>query len=390
MKVLSVIKKSFKEQLRSFWILLLTVSMGPFFIFVYFLILETSKPHYDLLIINNDKGYEYNDSSFNSGDELYDFFQHTLSDSVSIPLSAGKGTDEETALGKLKNKEADALIIIPPQFSEHIYRFQLNDTLYPAEIKFIGDLTDVNYLISAVWANGIIDEYVNIVSVARKPIVISESGLGASGDISDFDLVVPGLLILSLIMLMFTATIAFISEVENKTIIRLQLSKISALEFITGISLVQLVVGILSILLTLGVAALLGFRFNGSILLFLLITILTSMSIVAFSLIIAALTKTVNEVLIIGNFPLFLFMFFTGAAFPLKSDGLFNILGYPVSFQGLMSPTHSISALNKILIMDMGFKDIIPELISVLILTIIYFICGSVLFNSRHMKLEKS
>jgi hypothetical protein len=144
-----------------------------------------------------------------------------------------------------------------------------------------------------------------------------------------------------------------------------------------------------SILLTLGSAALMGFKFNGSVVLFLLITILTSMSIVAFSLIIAACTKTANEVLIVGNFPMFLFMFFTGAAFPFKSEGLFTIFGYPVSIQGLMSPTHSISALNKILIMNMKFTDILPEIISIIILTIIYFAFGLLLFYRRHMQLEK-
>ena len=96
---------------------------------------------------------------------------------------------------------------------------------------------------------------------------------------------------------------------------------------------------------------------------------ITSLSIIAFSLIIAALTKSANEVLVVGNFPMFLFMFFTGAAFPLKSQPLFSIAGYPVSLQGFMSPSHAISALNKTLIMDMDISDIIPEITAILILT---------------------
>jgi len=35
MKILALIIKSLKEQYRSIWVLLLTISMGPFFIFVY-------------------------------------------------------------------------------------------------------------------------------------------------------------------------------------------------------------------------------------------------------------------------------------------------------------------------------------------------------------------
>lgn len=389
MKILSVIIKSLKEQIRSFWILLLTLSMGPFFIFVYFLILETSKPHYDILVVNNDKGYTVNGIMENAGSDLAIFFQNAVKDSINFPLSVEEEVDEQYSIEKLKNKKADALIIIPGDFSERFYSFNKTDNTNRTKIEFIGDLTNLNYLISAVWANGIIEEYSNIVAGNIKPFLISESALGKSGSISDFDIVVPGILILSLIMLMFTATIAFISEVENRTIIRLKMSKISPFEFISGISLVQLIVGIVSILLTLGTAALLGFKFNGSVIVFLIITILTSLSIIAFSLIIAAATKTINEVLIVGNFPLFLFMFFTGAAFPLKSDGLFTIFGYPVSLQGLMSPTHSISALNKILIMNMKFADILPEIISIIILTVIYFITGLILYNRRHMQLER-
>ena len=100
---------------------------------------------------------------------------------------------------------------------------------------------------------------------------------------------------------------------------------------------------------------------------------LTSLSIIAFSLIIAAITKSANEVLVVGNFPMFLFMFFTGAAFPLKSEALFSIAGYPINIQGLMTPTHAISALNKTLIMNMDLSSIIPEIISIIVLTLIYF-----------------
>ena len=208
-----------------------------------------------------------------------------------------------------------------------------------------------------------------------------------SASINDFDMLVPGILIVSLIMLMFTASIAFVSEVENKTIIRLKLSKITSFEFLTGISAVQLFIGVISVILTLLTAIMLGFHYTGSFLIMIFIASLTSLSIISFSLIISAITKSANEVLVVGNFPMFLFMFFTGAAFPLKSNALFTIAGYSINIQSLMTPTHAISALNKTLIMDMNFMSIIPEIISIIALTIFYFIIGAILFNRRHLKL---
>jgi len=105
-------------------------------------------------------------------------------------------------------------------------------------------------------------------------------------------------------------------------------------------------------------------------------------------MILAGVTKTVNEVLILGNFPLFLFMFFTGVAFPIKGQILFSILGYPVTLPGLMSPYHAVLALRKIMIMNMGLRDVLPEIAALVTLTLLYFGIGVWIFQKRHMQVE--
>jgi len=388
MKLLSVINKCTREQIRNFWILILTVSMAPFFIFVYYLIIESSKPHYDLLILNRDKGIQIMGSTINYGDLLLQSAEEFENDTTEIPFSIRKSDNKETALKRLRTQKSDALVIIPENFSEIIHNPDMvNDTIN-AEVEFIGDLTNINYMISAIWANEIFNQYTQGLTQENQPIKLKETSLGYSGSIDDFDLVVPGILILSIIMLMFSATIAIVTEVEHKTIIRLKLSRIGAFEFLSGVSIVQIVVGLVSVLLTGIVAYWLGFDFRGSFWSLFLIAVLTSISIIAFSLILAALTKTVSEVLIVGNFPLFLFMFFTGAAFPLEAKELFTIAGYSVTLPGFMSPSHAIIALRKILILDMGLKDVVPEIIAVVLLTIIYFLVGIWAFKARHMKVE--
>lgn len=388
MKLWSLIIRYIKEQYRSLWILLLTLSMGPFFMFVYYLILESSKPRFDVAIVNSDRGAVMKGDTIKLGEEYIKYFDLSVKDSVDMPFFISEPENRSIAIEKLKNRKFDALVIIPEEFSEKIIKKDGNDTLQPVEIDFYGNLTDVSYLLSALWANEILNSFIRTSTGSQEFVKVTETAIGSSGRVTDFDLIVPGILIISIIMLMFTATIAFVLEVENKTIIRLKLSKLTAFEFVTGITIVQLFVGIISILLTLLTAALLGFKFHGSATIFLLIAILTSLSIIAFSLIIAAITKTANEVLVVGNFPLFLFMFFTGAAFPFKSEGIFSIFGYPVTLQGLMSPTHAISALNKIMIMEMQLKDIIPEIVALIVLTVIYFLAGIAMFNRRHMILK--
>ncbi|MFC1565405.1 ABC transporter permease [Candidatus Neomarinimicrobiota bacterium] len=382
MILLSVISKSIKEQLRNYWILLLTISLAPFFVFVYYLIIESSEPQYDLLLLNNDQDIVYYEKEINLGETLISYFREVNNDSISIPLKIKITADREDAISQLKTHKSDALIVIPENFSKNIIH-NANDI----EIEFIGDLTNLNYMISAVWANEIISSFLDKISDRPKQFIVKESSLGISGKVDDFQLSVPGLLILSIIMLMFSASMAIISEVENKTMLRLKLSKLRAWEYLTGVGIVQIMIGVIAIFLTLASAVALGFDLHGSLIILTLIAILTSISIVAFSLIIAAFTKTANEILILGNFPLFLFMFFTGAAFPIKAKALFEIFGYPVSLQGLMSPTHAISALNKIMIMNMEFRDIIPEIIALLMITILYFLLGIWIFQKRHMRL---
>ena len=379
MILLSIILKSIKEQLRNYWILLLTVSLAPFFVFVYYLIIESSEPQYDLLLLNNDQATVYCDKEINFGETLISFFREVNSDSISIPLKIKIIANRKDAISRLKTHKSDVLIVIPENFSKKIIN-NANDL----EIEFVGDLTNINYMISAVWANEIISSFIAEISDIPKQFIVKENSLGISGKADDFQLSVPGLLILSIIMLMFSASMAIISEVENKTMLRLKLSKLRAWEYLFGVGIVQIIVGVIAIFLTLLVAVVMGFDLQGSLITLTLIAILTSISIVAFSLIIAAVTKTANEILIVGNFPLFLFMFFTGAAFPIKAKALFHLLGYPVSLQGLMSPTHAISALNKIMIMNMELRDIIPEIIALIVITIIYFIFGILLFQKRH------
>ncbi len=386
MKLISIIKKSFREQIRSFWVLLLSLSMGPFFIFVYFLIMESSKPQYNILVVNNDKGIVENGMNKNHGESLKTFIISTKIDSTSTPFIIKEIADKNEGIDRLKNKKADALIVIPELFSQSLNARKNNDSLSVSNIEFFGDLTNTNYLISAVWANEFVNEFAIKTTNSKRIIEVKETALGTSANVNDFDMIVPGILIVSLIMLMFTASIAFVSEIENKTIMRLKLSKLSIFEFLGGIGIVQLTVGVISVIFTLLTAIMLGFNYQGSLLILVFIAGLTSLSIIAFSLIIAAITKSASEVLVVGNFPMFLFMFFTGAAFPLKSEALFTIAGYPISIQGFLSPSHAISALNKTLIMNMDFISIIPEIIAILVLTILYFIIGAIIFKNRHLK----
>ena len=318
MKIIEVFKKSLKEQFRSYWILILTISMAPFFVMIYYLINESSKPSYKLLFQDNDKGINIDSVLLKHGQSLYEMAGQALAGMENLPVYINRSANKEHAMELLKNKKADALIIIPDNFSICIENSIKEKKAIAPEIEIVGDITDYKYILTAIWSNEVIRMYIEKVTGLSSPFELKETAIGNAGKYSDFDLYMPGMLILSVIMLMFSASIAMVVEVENKTIIRFKLSGLRSIELLTGITIVQILIGLISLLLTFGVAFLLGFHPQGSVSLMILITVLASISIIAFSLILAAVTRSANDILIVGNFPLLLFMFFTGAAFPIE------------------------------------------------------------------------
>ncbi|MBT3751540.1 MAG: ABC transporter permease [Bacteroidetes bacterium] len=381
MKILAIIQKSLREQIRQVWLVLLTISMAPFFVGVYYLMWETSSMYITVSILNLDKGIKQQ----NHGNEFASWALSQESDS--LPISFNKVKDRETGIDRIRNKKTEALLILPSNFSIALNQLSAGEAVkVPFEIT--GDLSDINYMVAAIWTHEMIVKYIGEEGQVDSFTKFTETPAGVSGDLDEFDLYVPGLIILSTIMLMFTAAIAFVRESEQKTIIRIKLSKAKTWELISGISLVQILIGFISILLTLGIAAGLGFEFSGSWGIFLVILSITCLSIIGFSLIVAALTKTVNQVLIVGNFPLFLFMFFTGAMMPVHGPTFFSFAEYDVTLPGLMSPYHAVQALKKVSIYEAGLNEIWPELICLSAITIFYFIIGAWLFRRKHLRLS--
>jgi len=382
MKFIAVIYKSLVEQFRSFWLLVLTIITAPFFVLVYNLINESYKPSYDIVLVNEDTGTIADSTgAVNLGDSLAAYIGRSVKAGFTFNRSGSRFAAEK----KINNKKADVVILVPADFSSLMLGSEKTAEAIP-QLEFIGNLTDMNYIISAIGIYDGISSFFSAYLKTEPQFIMKETPIGASGTLSDFDLAIPGLLVLSIVMLMLSASTAFVAEVENRTIQRLKISRIRTFEFLSGASMVQLLVGILSILLTLAAAFALGFRFEGNWPAFLIVAVLTCISIIAFSLIIAAFTRSITQVLVVGNFPLFLFMFFTGAMFPVNAPEWFRLGDYGISITGLMSPSHAVSALYDLLIMKKQLPDIWPQLLCLAVISVVYFGIGMWFFNRRHMK----
>ena len=79
-------------------------------------------------------------------------------------------------------------------------------------------------------------------------------------------------------------------------------------------------------------------------------------------------------------------MFFSGGVYPIPRILIGQIAGINVSIYDIIPPTHAVVALNKILTLGSGIDEVLYELVSLVILSLLYYGIGIWLFKRRHMQ----
>jgi len=378
MKILKISWKNLKEQSRDFVTLGLSLVIGPFFVLLYWLMIPSGSTTYGVMIQNLDLGHQgtraiqlLEELSYPSGDPLLD---------ISLVL------ERDLAEGLLRDRDAEVLLVIPENFSEILAAVSQGEEIEAARITLVGDLTNPYYAVGAVMAGSVLDEFVQIQTGESRSIQYSEIALGASAARSEFDLYIPGILIVSVVMLVFIVSMTITYEVEAGTLRRLQMTAMKTSDLLIGLSLPTVLLGVVSLLFTLLVAIALGFHVQGSIMLVMLIGGVTAIAVVGVGLIVAAFSRSVSQAFIIANFPLIFFMFFSGGVYPIPRILIGQIAGINISIYDIIPPTHAVVALNKVLTLGSGIDEVIYELVSLVILSLIYYGIGIWFFKRRHMR----
>jgi len=396
MRFLSIFRKNLTEQFRNFWILILVVICAPIFVFGYWLFIGGGgSTTYDVVVINEDAGWTLPDGRiFSGGEEIIPLIETVTYPDGQPILDVAVGTDRAEVEAQLRNRDVDALLIIPEDFSRVLIAAMetpaVAETSEPTTtaITLVGDLTNPYYAVAAVMASTAVEDYVTAVTGDERPVGYEEIALGASAARTEFEIYVPGLLVFSVVMLIFPAAMDAAREIESGTLRRLQLTRMTARDFLLGASAVQTLVGVVSITLAFLTATALGFRSLGPLWVAMLVGAVSALSVVGVGLVVAAFSRTVTEAFVIANFPLIVLMFFSGVMFPLPGVPLFTVAGHTIGLYDILPLTHGIVALNKVLVMGAGLGDIGFELSALLVLTAIYFAVGIVLFRRRHMRAQ--
>ncbi|QQZ63748.1 ABC transporter permease [Paenibacillus sonchi] len=377
MKLAASVTKSFKENIRDWKVLLMVLMFSPFFLILMNLFYGGAPAAYHVGVLNLDAG--------RASIELINSLETMEGQDNSRIFKLTAFSNEGELKAKVKEKDMDLGIVIPEDYSDKLAIKSPGNHGNPALVDFYGSMGNMRYSVAAVLtADGVYKQGMDVANITL-PSKISETFLEKKQPLNEFDGYVPGLIALAVLMILFTASASIVKENDQKTLLRLKLSRLGAFNFLAGICITQAIVAAGALALSYWTALGLGYRPAGEFGAVFAVGLLSSFSMVAVSLVVASFLNTVFDVLTIGCFPFFMLMFFSGSMFPLPKMNVFTIGGHSFGITDLLPLTHTANAFNQILNYGAGLEDVLFDFVMIALLTVIYFAMGLRLYQQRKL-----
>ncbi len=383
MRAFSVFKKCLIEQFRDWWSLVLSLTTASFFVLLYWSFTGGGSSTYAVLILDHDKPVALPDGTeLDVGDAVIEGMRELSYADGQPMLDVTLIEDREAGIAQIQNRDALVMFELPEGLSAAAAGGERVDA------KITGDVTHPMYVVAAVFATGTLDEVVAEISGQRTAVGLEEEALGDSAGRTEFEAYVPGLLIVAIVLVLFTAAMAVAREVEAGTLRRLKLTRMTALDYLAGVSAAQVLIAVSSLLVTFGVAWALGFRSEGPLWAAVLVGAVTSFAVIGVGLIVACFARTVSRAFLVANLPFILLMFFSGSIYPIPKIPIFEVGTRTIGLWDILPPTHAVVAMNKILSLGAGIDEVLFELAFLLALSLVYFAAGVWLFHRTHLQAE--
>lgn len=377
MRALAVFAKTAREVRRDLLTVALSVVFAPAFVVLYYVAFSTTAATYQIVVVNQDDGRTWQGHRLTAGNEIPAVLA-AAEDGTGRPLlRVSSAPTREEAVRRIEEGQATAAVVIPRDFSGSIAAVGEDATGVAAvNYTIVGDLSRAAYPVAAVMTDAAIQGYVREATGRSGPVSVVEQPVGGSGARTDFEIYIPGLIVFSVLLLLFLAAMTVAREIESGAMRRLRLTPMSAADYLAGTGGVIALIGVVGVVATFGTARLCGFRSEGSLWVGILVLAIAIVSVIGVGIMVAAVSRTVTRAFVIANFPLGLMMFFSGVILPMPRITWLTIAGHPVGPFETLVPTHAVTALGKVLTLGAGFTDVLFELISMSLLSLVYFAAG--------------
>lgn len=425
MKFLSIAIKDLKELLRDrrglFFILLFPLFFMLFFGFAFGGMGQGNTP-YKLAIVNYDQNatLPMSNQSTNFGDNLTQILQDAKYQNSTVNLFNVTKTSENDADKRLKNREIDAELIIPSNFSQSVVAL-INYTIQSAanplstvspnassnvtsSLIIRGDTGFINFGVSQGILVGILSQYQNQLVIqtqnavkgtpGAQPVVFLNSTvepMSGTQNFTTFDFIAPGIIIFAILMLAINVATILTREVENGTLKRLKISKMTSFDFLFGGLLPWSLVVVAQVLILFAVAMAIGFHWQGSInsiIIAVIVGIIGGIASIALGMIIAAFAKNPPQASQLGTLIAVPVSFLVGAFIQLPQVVIGNFMGQQVQIYDILPWYQVLNALRNVLIYGAGWSDISYQVAISVVLTVILFAIGVVLFSRNRLRAD--
>lgn len=169
---------------------------------------------------------------------------------------------------------------------------------------------------------------------------------------------------------------SIVREKESGTIEQLMVTPISVVQLFAAKTLPTLVLGLLALFPGLLVAKLFGVPIRGSLGALLLLTAIFLVSSISLGVLVAAVTRTLQQALLVAFFALFPLLFLSGTVVPIES------MPYVLQVASLASPLlHYMDAILEIFLKGAGLIQLWPHALALLAIGTVLFTCAIFAFQ---------
>lgn len=423
MKFISVAIKDFKELIRDRRGLFMILLFPMFFMIIFgfaFGDMGKSNETHKLAVINLDEGSKMplSNEEVNFGDNLTEILSDSEYEDSDDKLFNVTKTSESSANKLIQLKEADAMIIIPKNFSQIIVdkmedsitaqrtgTTSSNNNSNKDTLKLIirGDSTSMGFGVSQAVLIKIIGEYQNnlvaniqsqVSGSSAEPLKLFEGdveSVSGTESFSQFDFLAPGMMLFAILLLATTVAASLTREVEKGTLARLRISKMRSFDMLFGALIPWSAVAAIQVLILLIVALIMGFKWQGglnSIVLAMFIGVIGGIGSIALGMIIASFAKNDTQAFNLGIMMVVPTSFVVGAFFQLPQVIIGEIMGRSFQVYDILPWTHILNALKSVLIYGNGWSAITYDIAWSVLLTAIIFIIGLGMFSKFRLSTE--
>lgn len=279
--------------------------------------------------------------------------------------------DREEAEAALSAHEATLLLTIAPD--EGIVTVY-GDALYP---RFYPASTIVN---------SVVNRYADRLDGRPEMVQIVGQPLFAGGPETEADLYAPGMIVFALLLIIPQTAMLVSREMRRGTLRRLRLSQLRAWEFLGGICLSQMAVALVQVVLVLWASLALGLHLQGSLGLSIVVGLVLCFSAIGPGLVVAAFSENDSQAANVGSTIAMLQVFLSGSFYQFPPITLFTLSGHQVDLFDILPATHGFLSLQQVLAYEAGLGEIGFRLAATLLLSVLYFALGVVIFQRRQMR----